>query len=64
MDWTAQGAAWRLRAGAHVFQEAEDRWTLCTPEEDFVSISLPPEVSPRVQGDPAGGTRSFLRRFR
>ena len=45
MDWKAQRAAWRLRAGAHVFQEAEDRWILCTPEEDFVRISLPTEVA-------------------
>ena len=46
MDWTAQSAAWCLRAGAHVFQEAEDLWILCTPEEDFVRISLPSEMSP------------------
>ena len=46
MNWMAQSSTWRLRAGAHVFQEAEDRWILCTPEEEFVRISLPPEVSP------------------
>ena len=46
MNWTAQSSTWRLRAGAYVFQESEDSWILCTPEEDFVRISLPPEASP------------------